>query len=71
MSYRIPGDETGDPTKLVHVICVISDTKDHFAYTIHAFLDELMTVVKKDYPLISYTFLTVHHSNIKISKFND
>lgn len=53
MWYKVAGKKATDPPVLKHVgFCVISDTKDHFAYTIHAFLEELMNVIKRDYPLI-------------------
>lgn len=32
--------------------CVISDTKDHYAYTINAFTAKLMTVIKQEYSWI-------------------
>lgn len=53
MWYKIPGKEPGDEPQLSHAnFCIISDTKDHFAYTVHAFIDELMQVIRTEYPSI-------------------
>lgn len=51
--YKVPGKTVDDPPILTHKsFCVISDSKDHYAYTIHAFQDELLTAMKKDLPQI-------------------
>jgi len=32
--------------------CIISDTKDHFAFAVHAFQEELLKVLRLGYPWI-------------------
>lgn len=46
-------EEVENDSELEHVcFCVISDTKDHVAYSIHAFTEALMSVIKREFPWI-------------------
>ncbi|XP_044597961.1 uncharacterized protein LOC123274419 [Cotesia glomerata] len=65
--YKDP--QATDKEKLQQMsFCVISDTTDHVAYTVHAFQEKLMKIIKEEYPWIKMlsTFRTAHLQNIKI-----
>lgn len=48
MYYKEPGSD-----ELLNVnFCIISDTKDHFSYTVHAFMEKVTDVLKKEYSWI-------------------
>lgn len=49
--YKDP--QATDKEKLQQMsFCVISDTTDHVAYTVHAFQEKLMKIIKDEYPWI-------------------
>lgn len=48
MYFKNPGDNNLQEKSF----CIISNTKDHWAYAVHAFQDELLKIIKVEYPWI-------------------
>lgn len=51
--YKRENENSNEEAALQHAcFCVISDARDHIAYSIHAFMDKMMTTIKTEFPWI-------------------